>query len=294
MMFTVCALLSTLVINTVVAQPIDIESTAATMITTMVTFPSVGGINFETDTFNWSTVSGDVVVGMDDEMTAGYGNTDTGYGYGNGGMGYGYEDGGVDMKIVTNIMRYVPYEIVMSTHNTVNVDGLIAPLTASIKTVSLNNARCRSTAEISATMDFIMEIDPDCVFTWVTRFHVGSSTREVLVQTLNDSLPMRVNLSQFIPENASFFEVEQMSDGSVMNVFTDTVSISAEDLASMAALLNSSVCVPSFSQCNADIECCEEGQICMVKNEFYSQCRPTDQPFEPEMCMCPCERPLRA
>jgi hypothetical protein len=28
----------------------------------------------------------------DDEMTAGYGNTDTGYGYGNGGMGYGYED----------------------------------------------------------------------------------------------------------------------------------------------------------------------------------------------------------
>jgi hypothetical protein len=29
---------------------------------------------------------------MDDEMMAGYGNTDTGYGYGNGGMGYGYED----------------------------------------------------------------------------------------------------------------------------------------------------------------------------------------------------------
>jgi hypothetical protein len=46
---------------------------------------------------------------------------------------------------------------------------------------------------------------------------------------------MRVNLSRSFRER-KLFEVEQMSDGSVMNVFTDTVSISAEDLASMAAL----------------------------------------------------------
>jgi hypothetical protein len=84
---------------------------------------SVGGINFETDTFNWSTVM-EASDGRRDD--AGYGNTDTGYGYGNGGMGYGYEDGGVDMKIVQHYALRTVREIVMSTHNTVNVDGLFS------------------------------------------------------------------------------------------------------------------------------------------------------------------------
>jgi hypothetical protein len=48
-------------INIVVAQPIS-NRLLQTMITTMVRFLPVGGINFETDTFNWSTVR-DVVVG---------------------------------------------------------------------------------------------------------------------------------------------------------------------------------------------------------------------------------------
>jgi hypothetical protein len=72
-----------------------------------------------------------------------------------------------------------------------------------------------------------------------------------------------------------------------MNVFTDTVSISAEDLASMAAL--EAVRVYHRSLNVMQISNAGEGQICMVKTSFILSVghRPT---FRAGM-WCPCERP---
>jgi hypothetical protein len=49
--------------------------------------------------------------------------------------------------------------------------------------------------------------------------------------------------------------------------------------------LNAPVCVPTYSECNSDLACCSVDDICMKKSEFYSQCRPADQPFTQDMCM---------
>jgi hypothetical protein len=48
-------------------------------------------------------------------------------------------------------------------------------------------------------MDLIMEIDSDCVLSG-SRVSRWDRQRVVILQTINDSLPSRVNLSQFVPE----------------------------------------------------------------------------------------------
>jgi hypothetical protein len=291
MALTVLALIG----SQVSAQMVQVDSTEMTLVSETVSFPMVSGIQFDTNTFTWTSVEGEIVVGdMDVDMETGtYGSAgDSVYG------GYGFDTTGTYGTYgpvgTASTENYYPYSITLSTESGTTVDGMVSPLTASILTVSMANDRCRSAAELSVTMDLILEIDPDCVFEWITRFEVGSSTREVILQTINDSLPGRVNLGQFIPDNTSFFMADDNSDGSAVNVFRDTVSITTENLLAIASLLNAPVCVPTYSECTQGLECCDVGAICMKKNEFYSQCRPADSPFARDMCMCPCDRPERS
>jgi hypothetical protein len=88
----------------------------------------------------------------------------------------------------------------------------------------------------------------------------------VILQTINDGLPSRVNLSQFVPEKPHF--MGDTPDGSSVNVFKEIVSISKEDLVSIAALLNAPV--PTYSECNSDLACCSVDDICEEKRVLFS------------------------
>lgn len=289
--FGVFSILTTLLVTGTASQMVEVDSSSMVLVEDAVAFPTVSGFKLDMDTFTWTAEEGTIVIGeMDMEM-----NTEVSMMYGNTGSygSYGSSETG-SYGNAKDVMEFVPYSVTLSTESAITVDGLASPLTASILSVSINDERCRSAAELRVNMDLILEIDSDCVLEWITRFEVGSSTREVMLQTINASLPGSVNLSQFVPENTAFFMGDTKSDGSSVNVFNEVVSISMEDLVSIAALLNAPVCAPTYSECNDALECCSDDDVCMDKNEFYSQCRPADQPFPQDMCMCPCDRPQRS
>jgi hypothetical protein len=160
--------------GTAAAQMVQIDSTSMTLVEkNTVTFPTVGGFEFEMDTFTWTSEDGNVVVGdmgMDMETSPMYGDVgDAGYGtYGSYGS-YGSIMTG-SYGETNEMMEYVPYSVTLSTESTISVDGSVSPLTASILTLSTGNARCRSAAELRVNMDLIMEIDSDLSGSHVSRW----------------------------------------------------------------------------------------------------------------------------
>jgi hypothetical protein len=193
------------------------------------------------------------------------------------------------------------------------VDGdrpVLAALTRSVSTDDM----CRSFLELGASLEVVMEIDPVCVVTWVTRFELGSDSPAMLSETVAGRLGATTRLSQLVPQGSAYFAVDG-DDGSIYNVFADTLSVRSRDLVGIADLLSTGLCVATYQQCAPGIACCSPDDECIYKNEYYSQCRPgggeapstpppaptpgpeggRDVPDAPECpkCACVCGRPAR-